>query len=238
MTINILLPVLNENLRLEKGVVQTVTYLRKLNKIPFKITIIDNGSTDDTPEIGQKISENFKEVEYIQLRDKGVGLAFREGVLRNTSEIVGYMDCDLSTDLSHLNQVIDAFIKNDTLDMVNGSRFCKGAKTYNRKWYRNITSYGLTFLLKLFLGMKASDSICGFKFFRKNTAEKLIKESSSENGWFFIIELLIRGEKEGINILELPVKWSDDPNTKVKLFKVISEYIKNISRLFYELNFK
>ena len=80
--------------------------------------------------------------------------------------------------------------------------------------------------------MKATDAICGFKFFKKETAEKLVEVSSKdENGWFFIIEMLLRAERMGVKIHELPVEWADDSRTKVKLFATIKNYIKNISRL-------
>jgi hypothetical protein len=100
-----------------------------------------------------------------------------------------------------------------------------------RKWYRNITSYGFIFLLKALLGMKASDAICGFKFFRQEAAKELISESSNDNGWFFIIEMLIRAERKHMKIVEIPVKWADDPHTKVKVFKLACYYIKQIFRL-------
>jgi hypothetical protein len=123
------------------------------------------------------------------------------------------------------------------VEFVNGSRFSKESSVSGRKWYRNLTSYGLLFLLHFFLKMKASDAICGFKFFKKETVEKLVESSSKdENGWFFIIEMLLRAERMGVNIYELPVEWADDSRTKVKLFATIKNYVRNIRRLRKVLN--
>lgn len=235
MDINILFPVYNEQKRVENGVTKTVSYLRNLNSIPFKITIIDNNSSDNTPEICKNLEKKYNEVQYIAIKEQGVGIAFRTGISLNKSSIVGYMDCDLSTDLSHLNQVLSIFKNDKTIDIVNGSRFSKGSITKNRKWYRNITSFGLNFILKLFFKIKSNDTVCGFQFFKKESIEYLIeKTKSAENGWFYLIEILIRAERADMNIYELPVVWTDDPNTTVKMGKVIFNYLKNI----YILNSK
>ena len=113
--------------------------------------------------------------------------------------------------------------------MVNASRLNKKSNTIGRKWYRMITSYGLSFVLKLFLHMKATDAICGFKFFRKQAIEKLISSfDSNEKGWFYVIELLLRAERSNLSIFELPVKWEDDYNTTVHVWKLIKNYMRNI----------
>ena len=118
------------------------------------------------------------------------------------------------------------------VDMVNGSRWNRNSDTRGRKWYRSITSNGLTVLLKIILGLKATDSICGFKFFRKESAERLIHEAGEdENGWFYIIELLLRAERNNMKIVELPVHWEDDYNTTVKVFALIKNYCIQSIRL-------
>ena len=238
MTLNILFPVLNEENRLEQGILKTLDYLKRLEIIPFKLTIVDNGSTDKTEKIATHLSKIHSEVEYIQISERGVGAAFRAGVLANTCDYVGYMDVDLSTDIIHLEEVITLFKTQTDIDMINGSRLNKASKMVGRKWYRNLSSYGLTFLLKLFLQMKATDSICGFKFFKHHVAKDLIALSSDEKGWFFIIELLLRAERLSYNVVELPVRWEDDHNSTVHYFKLITNYLIQIKRLFIEFNFK
>jgi glycosyltransferase involved in cell wall biosynthesis len=240
MNINILLPVFNEELDLEKGIKKILNYIENgIQNHNFILTIIDNGSTDKTKEISNEIIRHYENVKYLRLEDKGVGLAFREGIKRNHSEIVGYMDIDLSTDLKHIADVISSFDRDFSLEIVNGSRFNRLSKTTNRKWYRKISSFGLVALLKFFFNMHSSDAICGFKFFRKRTVENLIKQSCfNDNGWFYIIELLIRAEKNNVKIKELPVIWTDDHGSKVKVFKLFLYYIKSISRLRKQLNTK
>lgn len=231
MFLNILLPVYNEERRIEHGVTGTIEYLESIGFTDYMITIEDNASADRTQEIAEDLCRRYSQVHYDRLSIKGVGVAFKNGVAGNTCDVVGYMDIDLSTDIRHLGQVIDIFRSQSDVQMVNGSRWSKESDTTGRKWYRNLSSYGLTFMLKTFLKMKASDSICGFKFFRKDFVEELISESGDEPGWFYIIELLLRGERKPARIYELPVHWADDYDSKVDYIKVIKNYLSNIRRL-------
>ena len=228
LSINLLFPVLNERLRLENGIERSMEYLRKNVTIPYQLTILDNGSDDETPEIGMALDKKYPEVTYVRVGERGVGVAFRKGIELNTCDIVGYMDIDLSTDLKYLSKTIEMFQKDPTLQYVNGSRFSKDSDTKGRKWYRKITSMGLVILLKSIFRMKATDAVCGFTWLRKETAEELVKESSNDNGWFYTIEFLLRAERKGMKICDMPVEWQEDYNTTVKIWKTIKNYVVRI----------
>lgn len=231
ISIHILFPVLNERLRLRGGIEKTMEYLKENVSIPYRLTILDNGSQDETPQIGKELAKKYPEVSYVRVGERGVGVAFRKGIEINQSEIVGYMDIDLSTDIRYLGETIALFHKDATLQYVNGTRFSKESETRGRKWYRKITSKGLVILLKTIFHMKATDAVCGFTFLRKEAAEKLVAESSKENGWFYTIELLLRAEKAGMNICDMPVEWQEDYNTTVKIFPTIRNYLVQIHKL-------
>lgn len=231
ISINLLFPVLNERLRLRNGIEKTMQYLRENVSIPYCLTILDNGSDDETPEIGRDLADKYPEVTYVRMEERGVGVAFRRGIEQNTSTIVGYMDIDLSTDLKYVSKTIELFQEKPDLQYVNGSRFSKESDTKGRKWYRKITSMGLVFLLKTIFHMKATDAVCGFTFLRKDAAMQLVKESSNDNGWFYTIEFLLRAERDGMNIYDMPVEWQEDYNTTVKIWKTIKNYIIRIYQL-------
>lgn len=231
MSINLLFPVLNERLRLENGIERSMAYLKENVTIPYSLTILDNGSDDETPEIGMRLAKKYPEVSYVRVGERGVGVAFRKGIELNESEIVGYMDIDLSTDLKYLSKTIELFRKRPELQYVNGSRFSKESDTRGRKWYRKITSMGLVFLLKTIFHMKATDAVCGFTFLRREAAEQLVRESSNDNGWFYTIEFLLRAERDGMVIYDMPVEWQEDYNTTVKIWKTIKNYLVQIHRL-------
>lgn len=234
MRLTIIFPVLNERLRLESGVTRTVEYLEKIDFTDYEILIVDNGSEDETPEIAAGLCKKYSGVRYERISVRGVGAAFRRGVELGGGEIVGYMDIDLSTNIKHLGEAIRIFETRPEVAYINGSRFAKESDTKGRKWYRRLTSQGLLILLKLFLRMKSTDAICGFTFVRRETALSLVEGCSQDNGWFYMIEFLLRAEKRGVNILDYPVEWQEDYNTTVKVFKTICNYLVQIARLFTE----
>lgn len=238
MMLTIIFPVLNERLRLEKGITRTVEYLDRIGFSDYEILIVDNGSEDETPQIADKLCRRYSRVKYERIPVRGVGAAFRRGVKLSHGDIVGYMDIDLSTNIRHLGEAIEIFKERPEIAYINGSRFAKTSDTRGRKWYRKITSQGLLILLKVFLGMKCTDAICGFTFVRKKTAVSLIKGCSRDNGWFYMIEFLLRAEKRGVRILDYPVEWEEDYHTTVKLFRTIFNYLKQIARLFWEFNIR
>lgn len=234
MKLTIIFPVLNERLRLESGIIRTVEYLENINFSDYEIIIVDNGSEDETPAIAAALCERYSGVRYERISVRGVGAAFRRGVEISGGEIVGYMDIDLSTNIKHLGEAIHIFETRPEIAYINGSRFAKESDTRGRKWYRKITSQGLLILLKLFLRMKSTDAICGFTFVRRETALALVEGCSQDNGWFYMIEFLLRAEKRGIVVLDYPVEWQEDYNTTVKVFKTVCNYLVQIARLFCE----
>ena len=79
--------------------------------------------------------------------------------------------------------------------------------------------------------MKATDGICGFTFMRRDVAARLVREAGSDKGWFYMIELLLRAERAGVNILDLPVVFTENYDTTVNIGRTIRNYIYNIRRL-------
>lgn len=236
MKINLLFPVLNEQKRLRSGIEKTIRYMRhycrKYKEIGYRCTILDNGSDDETPAIARQLEQEYPGiVQYVRIEERGVGIAFRTGVEMNEAEIVGYMDIDLSTDINNLGKTIHLFDTHPELDYVNGTRFSRKSEAIGRKWYRKVTSAGLVFLLKTVLEMKATDGICGFTFMRDHVARELTAQAGDDNGWFYMIEILLRAERNGYNICDLPVRFTENYDTTVNVQKTIKNYLKRIAAL-------
>ena len=83
LSIHLLFPVLNERLRLQNGIDKTMAYLKENISIPYQLTILDNGSEDETPEIGKALARKYPEVSYVRVGQRGVGVAFRRLLARN-----------------------------------------------------------------------------------------------------------------------------------------------------------
>ena len=235
LSVEIIFPVLNEHNRLARGIEGTVNYLEQnpqlTERADFLLTIIDNGSTDDTPEIGKRLEEKYPCVRFQRIEERGVGIAFYTGVITSDADIIGQMDIDLSTDIRTIAKVIRIFLKHPEVDYVNGTRFSRRSRTIGRKWYRNITSYGMLFLLKAVMCMRATDALCGFTWVRKSAAEKLVRVTRPNNGWFYMVEFLLRAERMKMRIVDLPVVFTEDYDTTVHVGSTILNYLKNLARL-------
>ena len=85
MRLVILFPVLNEELRLENGILKTIQYMDSQNYTDYELLIVDNGSVDRTKEIANNLCEKYENVRYLRLEERGVGIAFREGVKNSES---------------------------------------------------------------------------------------------------------------------------------------------------------
>jgi glycosyltransferase involved in cell wall biosynthesis len=235
--IEITIPVLNEEGTLAEQVRKTCDYIsNNLSDLgPIRIVLADNGSTDRTQEIALELEKTFPGVKYLRLEQRGVGRALKASWSQSTADIVGYMDLDLATDLRHLRPALEA-LKTNKADIVTGSRLAKGAKVIGRKPLRNVTSFGFNLIVKLVFGTSFSDGMCGFKFLQRSTLDSLMKTGAQSDGWFFATEVLITGEHLKYRVLDIPVTWTDDPNSKVKVIKLTIEYLKAIFALRQRLN--
>ena len=227
----ITIPVLDEEETLQLNVLKAYDFVKSKVTDEFKIIIADNGSTDKTPEIGTKLASAYDEIEFLKVSKRGVGLALRTSWMKSKADYVGYMDLDLATDLQHLIEAYSSLTNRKEIDVVNGSRLLPKSKVTNRKPIRNITSKGFNFIVQTLLGVKLSDGMCGFKFFKREVAQRLIDTGINRDGWFFSTEILVKAIWANYHVKEIAVNWTDDENSKVNIKKLSKEYLKAIFEL-------
>lgn len=233
MTFDVTIPVLNEEATLATnvGILYDFLLANYPNSDDWKIVIADNGSTDKTREIAEDLSEKYREVQWVSVPRKGVGLALKTSWGQSTADIVGYMDLDLATDLKHFKEAYTA-INEQNADVVYGSRLHTRSEVINRTFKREVASRGFNFLLKTYLGVSFSDGMCGFKFLKREVFQELLENGAQNDGWFFSTELLTVGEWQNKKIHELPVKWTDDAaSSKVKVIPLAKRYIRSMIAL-------
>lgn len=230
-TFEVAIPVLNEERIIEKSVTTIISYLSSHGLDSWKLAIADNGSTDNTSSIAHKLCNSYPErLRYLRLDQRGVGLAIRYAWSTSESDVVGYMDADLATDIKHLHEVECLFNQSDAC-IVNGSRLLPGSKVIGRSLTRELTSRGLNLIMPVTLHNKFSDAMCGFKFFNRELALDLLKDIPVIPDWFVAAELLVRAEWRGYPIHELPVTWTDDPDSKANIKRLVLQYLRHIKRL-------
>ena len=235
-SLQVVIPVYNEEAVLEESVLKLRDFLGKnMPAYDWQIIVADNASTDRTLAIARRLSKKFNDVGFIHLDKKGRGRALRKAWTHTKADIVSYMDVDLSTDLEAFPVMIDA-VAFRRYDLATGSRLMSGSRT-KRGLKREILSRGYRAIVRVVLSTRITDVQCGFKAATGKAARELAPWVK-DNNWFFDTELLIVGEKKGYRVFETPITWDEDLHSKVKIFRTIYDYLRDVSRLRYEMWFK
>ncbi len=211
-TVEIVIPVYNEESGLERSIRRLHDYLTAQFPLSWTITIADNASTDRTWPIACRLSMLFDGVRAVHLGVKGRGRALRAVWSRSESPVVAYMDVDLSTDLAALLPLVAPLISGHS-DLAIGTRLAPTARVA-RGPKREAISRSYNLLLRAALQAGFSDAQCGFKAARTEAVQQLLP-LVEDQGWFFDTELLVLAEHNGLRIHEVPVDWVDDPDSRV-----------------------
>ena len=194
--------------------------------------IVDNGSTDGTQDVAKRLCQQEPQVRFLYLHQRGRGRALRHAWLQSKAGIVCYMDVDLSTNLRHLPELIDA-IAHGGYDIATGSRLMRQSET-KRSFKREVISRIYNIFVKAVLSTRFSDAQCGFKAMSRKAVEAIIPQVEDQS-WFFDTELLVLGEKQGYRIKDIPVHWVEDDDTRVKILQTGWDDIKGVFRVRQQL---
>ena len=195
------------------------------------ITVVDNGSTDETFELATAFAAVNQRTRVIRLEERGRGRALKQAWSTSTAEVVAYMDVDLSTGLESLRALIDPVV-DGRCEVSIGSRLAPGAEIA-RTLQREVISRIYNKLARAFLHYRIVDAQCGFKAIRASVARDLIPKIE-DNGWFFDTELLALAHRSGARINEVPVRWFEDDDSRVKIIKTATDDLKGIWRLWLD----
>ena len=227
-SVDIVIPVYNEESDLEISIRKLDDFLNKNFKYNYSIIIANNASIDNTLNIAKKLSKKIQHISYIHLNKKGRARALKKAWINSNADIVSYMDVDLSTNLDHFIEIVDAIV-DGKYDLGVGSRLRKDS-VVKRSLKRQILSVGYNKLLRFLFMPGFTDAQCGFKAIRREVAQKLVPLTKDQN-WFFDTELLLLAERNNYKIFETPVKWIERRKSKVKIIKTVYEYLISMARM-------
>ena len=228
ISVDVVVPVLNEAHVLDKSVRTLVRYFERQIALKWRIVIAENGSTDGTAAVARRLAEEVPQVDFLSVGRRGRGRALRMAWSRPEADILCYTDVDLSTELEAFPRFFRALIEGK-YDLAVGSRLAASSKT-TRSLKREIVSRAYNQVLRWALKVGFSDAQTGFKAITREVADRVLPLVKDE-GWFLDTELLVLAERMGFRIADIPVRWVEDDDSRVKIISTAWEDLKGVARL-------
>ncbi|MCC6639379.1 glycosyltransferase family 2 protein [Candidatus Falkowbacteria bacterium] len=228
----IVIPTYNEASIIKESLLRLESFIKNnLSDVKTTIIVSDNASQDDTRAVVREVSLHTPSVQLHEIPLKGKGIAIKSAWEKfgDAYDAVMFMDADLAVDLAALPSMI-ALI--DSHDAVIANRYHAHSST-KRSLLRRTASRIFRFLMRSVLTSNVSDFPCGCKMVKSSVALEMLPYIKNDQ-WFFDSELVYRLERAQKSIAQLPVTWKDRASatdSKVSVFKVGREYIREILRL-------
>ena len=225
--LSIVIPAYNEALRIGTTLEKVRQYLSSRN-FPCELIVVDDGSSDSTPDLLREVEERHPGMRVLRNEpNRGKGFSVRRGVLEARGEFVLFTDADLSAPIEETNKLLAA-LESSRVDAAVGSRALKRRLIgVHQPWYRELAGRCFNLVVRAFTGLKIHDTQCGLKLFRRSSTRRAF-ELQCVNGFGFDPEVLFLIDRLGGTIEEVPVRWNDNPATKVR-------FLRDATRMFLDL---
>lgn len=236
--LTIIIPVYNKEQQIPITLEAVVTYLAK-QEYTAEITVVDDGSSDETPQVVRSFIAQHNEppnVRLIENDHRGKGYAVRTGMLNAQSKYVLFIDADLATPISEMGKMIGSLEAGH--DIAIGTRQGIGSSRKNEPYLRHLAGRTFNLLVRVIAGLSFQDTQCSFKGFRREVAHDLFsrvqlygQDAKTLKGRAitgFDVEVLYLAVQAGYRIDEIPVRWQFSTRRK-------ATFIGDSARMFLDL---
>lgn len=227
--LSVFFPAYNEEKHIENTVKQAVKLLPNVAD-KWEILIINDGSSDKTGEIADKLEKSDSRIKVItHSPNKGYGASLRSGFYKTKYDWVAFTDSDGQFDFSEITKLIEK--QQDTGADVVAGYYLKREVPF----YRKLNTYLWQVVVRILFGLKVRDIDCAFKLVSREVI-KGIPKLESERGAFISSEFLIKTQKTGYKIVEIGVHHypATRKGTGAKLNVIIRSFI-DLFRLYGQL---
>jgi dolichyl-phosphate beta-glucosyltransferase len=225
--LSVIIPAFNEEGQIEQTLASVCSFLQR-RSFDWETVVVDDGSTDQTARLVTNFSKIDPRVRLLQYGvNHGKGYAVRYGMLQTSGKYRLFMDADNSTAIDHFELFLP-LLESGT-DIVIGSRAVVGAEiaVHQPKWKEILGMLGNRWI-RILTVPGIQDTQAGFKVFSAEAAQNIFPYLTID-GWGFDIELLVIARSRGYKIAEVPIRWINNPQTKVTgmaYFEVLKDVIK------------
>jgi glycosyltransferase involved in cell wall biosynthesis len=225
--LSIVIPAYNESLRVGNTLDEVRTYA-SAKPFDVEIVLVDDGSSDRTPELFREFQSLWPRTQVLLNEvNRGKGFSVRRGVLEAQGEVVLFTDADLSAPIEEADKLLAA-LEAESADAAIGSRALdRKLIGVHQPLRRELAGRFFNLLVRLFTGLKLHDTQCGLKLFRRDSTRRAFELQQVER-FGFDPEVLFLIQYLGGKIVEVPVRWNDNPATKV-------HFLRDSTRMFLDL---
>ncbi len=227
--LSLVIPAYNETACLARNVATILAHVDEAG-LSAELLIVDDGSTDDTRAVAEGLAAGDARVRTLaNPENAGKGSAVRQGMLAAGGDPVVFLDADLSTPIATLQPMLAAFAAG--ADVVVGSRRVAAAQiAVHQPWLREFLGRGFTWLTRLWLRVPLADFTCGFKGFRAHAVRPIFERQQLDD-WSFDAEICYLARRFGYSIAQVPVVWSNDPESKVRVGAALFRSVLGLWRI-------
>lgn len=239
MNISLIIPCYNEEVNIQKGVLDKIGNFSKNDPRFSEVIIVDDGSDDRSKKlIKEEYLRQFSKFRLIENNHQGKAFAIITGIKTAKANYVMFSDIDLATPIEEAEKLIKEL---KTYEIVIGSR---NSQRVGAPMLRKIMAIGFIIIRDLLIGLKGiRDTQCGFKLFKREPALKILdklkvfhdkrKAVGSSVSAGFDLEFLFLAIKLGYRIKEVPVTWLHVETKNVNFVKDSIETLIDIFKIKY-----
>ncbi|MEE0969381.1 MAG: glycosyltransferase [Clostridia bacterium] len=234
MKLSICIPMYNESKIIADTAASLSNYMEKnFASSGYEIIFSDDGSTDSSRKIVDSLGLPFVRTVGYE-KNRGKGSAVREAVLASSGDIVMFTDADIAYGVDTISCMIEALDNVPDASIAIGSRNLTGDGYDGYTALRKLASKAYIKVLNIAGGLKLSDSQCGCKAYRGPEAKKIFK-SCKVDGFAFDFETILRAQKLGFKIIEVPVKIVNHRESKINVFRDAFKMLGDLRRIKREI---
>lgn len=223
--LSIIIPAYNEEARLPRTLGRIQDYL-VTRGFTAEIIVVDDGSTDSTARVVEDWRCKLPSLRLLKNeQNRGKGFSVRRGMLEARGRVALFTDADLSAPIDEGEKLLDAL---QDADVAIGSRAInRKLIEVHQSGMRERAGIIFNFIVRIMTGLPFADTQCGFKAFRSERCRRVFEQQRVE-GFGFDPEILFLAQRQGLRIVEIPVRWAHDPATKVHV-------VRDSARMFMDL---
>ena len=228
--LSIVIPAYNEGRRLGSTLAKIRAYA-KSKPFAVELIVVDDGSTDRTADLLKEAQAQDTTIRVLRNDcNRGKGFSVRRGVLESRGEVVLFTDADLSAPIEETDRLLEVF-ELQGADVALGSRaLARNLVGIHQPWFREFGGRLFNVVVRLITGLRIYDTQCGLKLFRRASTLRAFEIQRAE-GFGFDPEVLFLIERLGGKIVEVPVRWDDNPATKVHFLRDAARMMLDLGAL-------